>query len=62
MSKLVCPKCGRIAMDSVVQVVRSENGTTRYRVFRHPRLKQIAGVKHVKRCYIKVNAEGIEVS
>ena len=50
---LMCPKCGRVAMDSVVQVMRNEKGTTRYRVFRHPRLKQKAGVKLTKRCYVK---------
>ena len=60
MSKLVCPKCGRIAMDSVVQVMRNEKGTTRYRVFRHPRVKQKAGVKHVKRCYVKMSDFGID--
>src|ERR1700719_332602 len=60
MSKLVCPKCGRIAMDSVVQVMRNEKGSTRYRVFRHPRVKQKAGVKHVKRCYVKMSDIGIE--
>jgi len=40
-------------MDSVVQVMRNEKGTARYRVFRHPRLKQKAGVKLTKRCYVK---------
>ena len=60
MSKLVCPQCGRIAMDSVVQIMRKENGTIRYRVFRHPRVKQKAGVKHVKRCYVKMSDFGIE--
>ena len=59
MPSLVCPKCGRIAMESVVQVMRNENGTTRYRVFRHPRVKQKAGVKHVKRCYVEMEAEGM---